>query len=76
LNQLGQVVFLNSQEEINKFTSIYASGTGFVYMLMREYTQAGKQLNIQSMEELDAEELTINLFQGAVDYLKMQKTQK
>lgn len=45
-------------------------------MLMREYMQAGKQLNIQSMQELDAEELTINLFQGAVDYLKMQKTQK
>ena len=68
LENLGQVIYCRTESEIDKFTSIIGSGSGFVFEILSMYEEATKKLNLG--EEVDIEKLIINLFEGTMDMAK------
>ena len=71
LDSLGTVVYVKNQDEIDRFTGFTGSGTGFVYHSLLEYSKAAKEIGVyRGMDKESAEDLTIELFEGALEYLK------
>lgn len=71
LEKLGKLIYVKSMEDLNRFTAMFGSGTGFVYHILDGYMQAAKQLDLQYNKELQGEDLDYKslvslLFSGAI----------
>ena len=64
LNLLGQVIYCRSEDEIDKYTSVIGSGSGFVFHLLSIYEESAKKLDLG--ENVDTRQLILNLFKGTL----------
>ena len=68
LKQLGKIIYVNEELDMNKFTSFTGSGSGFVFAMMEMYQDAYKSLKISS--DFNEKEVILDLFQGAIDMVR------
>lgn len=64
LEKLGQIIYCSNEDEIDKYTSIIGSGSGFVFHLLSTYEKATKELGVG--KDVDSTELIMNLFEGSL----------
>ena len=77
LDSLGTVVYVKNQDEIDRFTGFTGSGTGFVFHSLLEYARAAQDVGVyEGMDRKSAEDLTLQLFEGALEYLKQNRGEK
>jgi pyrroline-5-carboxylate reductase len=65
LNPLGQIIYCRTEDEIDKYTSVIGSGSGFVFHLLSAYEESAKQLDLG--EDVDTRRLVLNLFKGTLE---------
>ena len=70
LESLGVVVYCKKEEDIDKFTSVVGSGSGFVFHLLSAYQKAAQGLDLG--EEVDSQRLVLNLFEGTLQMAKLR----
>ena len=68
LQPLGQVISCEYEEDIDKFTSIIGSGSGFCFHLFKAYQEATQKLGLP--EGVDSKTLILNLFEGSIEMAK------
>lgn len=68
LKHFGKVIYVNEELDINKFTSLTGSGSGFVFSMLDMYQKAQKSLDIKT--EFDDKQVIIDLFEGAIELMK------
>ena len=73
LESLGLVVYCKKEEEIDKYTSVIGSGSGFVFHLLSTYEEAANGLNLG--EDIDSQKLVLNLFEGTIKMAKLRMEQ-
>lgn len=75
LERLGQVIYCRDEVEIDKYTSVVGSGSGFVFHLLSVYERAAQSLDLG--ENVDTSQLVLNLFEGTLKMAKdrMQKSE-
>jgi pyrroline-5-carboxylate reductase len=64
LQHLGQVIYCRTEDEIDKYTSVIGSGSGFVFHLLSKYEESAKELDLG--EDVDTRRLVLNLFKGTL----------
>ena len=47
LDKLGKTIYVKTMEDLNKFTVLTGSGTGFVYHILDAYLQTFEQMDLQ-----------------------------
>ncbi len=62
--ELGQCIWVSSDEEIDKITAISGSGPAYMFYLIESYTQAIKEMGF---DQKTAERLALGTFRGAVN---------
>lgn len=65
LQQLGRVIYVNEELDMNKFTAFTGSGSGFVFSMMQMYQEAFRTLNISA--EFHERDVILDLFQGTIE---------
>lgn len=71
LKKMGRVIYVNEEQDINRFTALTGSGSGYVFALLEMYQNAALKLDIKT--EFDQREIVIDLFEGAIALLKDTK---
>ena len=78
LNDCGQVIYTNTEDEIDKFCAFIGSGPGFCYSIMEMMNKASGKLGFKS--QVDNENVIIELFENSIEHLKAEsksfKTEK
>jgi hypothetical protein len=65
---LGQIIYVNDEGDIDKYTAIIGSGSGFVFHILSVYEKAAKELGLG--EDVDSRELVMKLFDGSLEMAK------
>jgi len=76
---LGKMIYVKTQDDINKITAMFGSGSGFVYHILASYKKALEEMDI-NMEGEDSKvgiemykDLTLGLFEGAIELARSEK---
>ncbi len=64
-NQMGKTMWLQSDDDIDRFTAIAGSGPAYVYSFIRDYINAAEALNIKNVKPL-----VLQVLLGALEVVK------
>jgi pyrroline-5-carboxylate reductase len=73
---LGKLIYVKTQDDINKITAMFGSGSGFVYHILASYKKALQEMDIDLGSEINSDcsskELTLGLFEGAIELARTE----
>lgn len=77
-NCLGKIIYVKTQDDINKMNAMFGVNGAFVYHILASYKKALEDMNIgfvnkNHSEELDLNRLTLDLFEGSIEHMKTER---
>ena len=71
LSKLGKVLHVDTEADIDKFTSFTGSGSGFCFSIFEMYMKSAKKLNIHT--KIDEYDIILDMFEGAIELMRQNK---
>ena len=75
---LGKMIYVKTQNDINKITAMFGSGSGFVYHILASYKKAIQEMDIDMGSEINdganSKDLTLGLFEGAIELARSESS--
>lgn len=72
LSKLGKCLYVDQEEDIDKFTSFTGSGSGFCFSIFEMYMNSSKKLGIST--KIDEYDIILDMFEGAIGLMRENKT--
>lgn len=72
---LGKLIYVQTQDDINKVTAMFGSGSGFVYHILASYKKALADIDIQFNDlstGVNLKDLTLELFEGSIELARRE----
>lgn len=71
MSKLGKVLHVDTEADIDKFTSFTGSGSGFCFSIFEMYMNSAKKLNIET--KIDEYDIILDMFEGAIELMRQNK---
>lgn len=71
LDKCGMCIYVNEEEDIDKFCAIVGSGSGFCFSILDMYAKAA--LSMKVSVDVNMEEVVARLFEGSLEAYRAQK---